>query len=95
MGGVYNVAGDGIMTFKEMIGGLGNYILPIPWVLIYPLNNLAWHLRLSFITKFPSAAMRMMVNPWIASNEKIKKATGYQFLYDTKSAYADFVKSTK
>jgi len=71
MEGVYNVASDGTMTFKEMIGSLGNYILPIPWALIYPLNNLAWHLRLSFITKFPSAAMRMVFNPWIASNEKI------------------------
>jgi len=37
----------------------------------------------------------MMVNPWIASNEKIKKATGYQFQYDTKSAFASFVNSMK
>lgn len=95
IGGVYNVTADGTITFKEMISALGNIILPIPWALIFPLNNLAWHLRLFFITKFPSAAMRMMVNPWIASNEKLKQATGYQFMYDTKGAFMDFVASVK
>lgn len=94
-GGTYNVTGDGSMTFKEMIKALGNIILPVPWALIFPLNNLAWHLRLSFVTKFPSSAMRMMIHPWIASNEKLKKDTGYQFKYDTKSAFLDFVGSLK
>jgi len=93
--GVYNVAGDGSMTFKEMISALGNIILPVPWALIFPLNNLAWHLRLSFITKFPSSAMRMMIHAWIASNEKLKRETGYQYMYDTKSAFLDFVGSVK
>ena len=39
--------------------------------------------------------MRMLIHPWIASNEKIKKETGYKFQYDSKEAFAQFVKSTK
>jgi UDP-glucose 4-epimerase len=93
--GAFNVTGDGTMIFDEMIRSLGNIPVPLPWPVIYPLNNLAWFLRLSFMTKFPSPPMRMMVEPWIASSEKLRKATGYQFKYDTKSAFADFVKSVK
>ncbi len=93
--GIFNVTADGVMTFHEMIKSLGNIPVPLPWHLIYPLNNLAWHLRLSFITKFPSPPMRMMVMPWIASSDKLKKVTGYQFKYDTRSAFADFVRFVK
>jgi UDP-glucose 4-epimerase len=93
--GAFNVAGEETMTFQEMIKSLGNIPIPLPWSIIYPLNNLAWFLRLWFITKFPSPLMRSTVNPWIASSEKLKKATGYQFKYDTRSAFADFVQSVK
>lgn len=95
IGGVYNVAGDGTMTFKEMVDALGNKLVTIPWALLYPMNNLFWHLRMTSIAKAPSSGMRMLMHPWIASNEKIKKETGYKFQYDTKAAFAEFVKSTK
>ncbi len=90
--GIFNITGDGTMTFPEMIKALGNIQLPIPWPILYPLNNLSWFLRMSFMTKFPSPAMRMMVNPWLASNSKLRKATGYTFKYDTKSAFEDFAR---
>ena len=95
IGGIFNVTGDGTMTFPEMIKILGNIRIPLPWPIIYPLNNLAWFLRLGFITKFPSPSMRLMVNPWIASSDKLKQETGYTFKYDTKSAFKDFAKSVK
>ena len=93
--GTFNVTGDGTMTFPEMVKMLGNIPIPIPWAIIKPLNNFAWYLRLSFITRFPSTAMQMMVNPWIASSQKLKDETGYSFHYDTRSAFADFVRSVK
>ncbi len=91
--GIFNVCADGTMTFSEMVSRLGNIKVALPWRIIYTLNNLAWFLRLSFITKFPSAPMRMMVNPWIASNDKLKKETGYRFKYNTRATYEDFAKS--
>jgi len=93
--GAFNVTGKGTITFPEMINMLGNIRIPVPWPVIYPLNNLFWFLRLSFMTEFPSPAMRMMVHPWIASSKKLYKATGYQFKYDSKSAFADFVRVVK
>ncbi len=93
--GVFNVTGEGSMTFSEMIRMLGNIPVFLPWSILYPLNNLAWHLRLSFITRFPSPAMRMMIHPWIASSQKLITETGYRFQYNTRSAFEDFVLSVK
>jgi UDP-glucose 4-epimerase len=93
--GAFNVTGEGTITCSEMVKMLGNIRIPLPWPVIYPLNNLAWHLRLSFITEFPSPAMRMMVQSWIASSEKLKRETGYQFKYDSRSAFEDFVRFVK
>jgi len=95
IGGIFNVTGDGTMTFSEMTKRLGNIRIPLPWPIIYPLNNLAWFLRLGFITKFPSPGMRLMVNPWIASSEKLKRETGYKFKYDTRKAFESFARSVK
>lgn len=91
--GVFNVTPDGTMTFSDCVRILGNIRVALPWSVIYPLNNMAWYLRLAFVTKFPSPAMRMMVNPWIASNEKLVRETGYQFKYNTLEAFHDFAKS--
>lgn len=95
IGGIYNVAGEGTMTFTEMIRMLGNFRLPIPWSILYPLNHLAWTLRLHFFTEFPSPAMRLLVTPWIASSDKLIQETGYRFKYDTRQAFEDFARSVK
>lgn len=93
--GAFNVTGEGTMTFPEMVERLGNIRIPVPWPVIYPLNNIAWHLRMRFMTKFPSPAMRMMVCPWITSSEKLVRETGYQFKYDSRSAFEDFARCVK
>jgi len=93
--GIYNVAGEGTMTFAEMVKKLGNIMVPIPWTVIFLLNNLAWFLRLRFITEFPSSSMHMMVNPWISSSKKLISSTGYRFRYDTRQAFDAFVNSVR
>jgi UDP-glucose 4-epimerase len=93
--GIFNVTGPGTMTFPEMVKMLGNILLPLPWSLLYPLNNLAWWLRLSFVTKFPSPPLRMMIHPWVATSAKLIRETGYQFKYDTRAAFGEFVRAVK
>jgi len=93
--GIFNVTGEGTMTFAEMIKMLGNIMIPVPWPVIYPMNNLAWFLRLFFITKFPSPAMRLMIHPWIASSKKLHEVLDYKFMYDSRSAFEEFVKSVQ
>jgi len=93
--GIFNVTGEGTMTFGEMVATLGNTRILLPWSVLFLLNNLAWFLRLESVTKFPSAAMRMMVNPWVASSEKLIRATGYEFTYNSRTAFGDFAGSVE
>jgi UDP-glucose 4-epimerase len=88
--GVYNLAADGLMTFEEMIHILGGWPLKIPIWLLWPMNNLMWYLRVTFMTEFPSPCLNLMRYPWIASNTKVKKELGYTFKYTTKEAFEDF-----
>jgi len=93
--GVYNLAADGTMTFDEMLHLLGNRPLKIPFQLLWPMNNLMWHLRATFITEFPSPCLNMLRYPWLASNDKIKRELGYTFKYTTAEAFEDFVRHVK
>jgi UDP-glucose 4-epimerase len=93
--GTYNVAGEGTIEFKEMVKALGNFRIPLSWPVIYAANHIAWKLRLRWITDIPSPALRMAVEPWLVSTKKLLAETGYRFRYDTKAAFADFVKSTQ
>lgn len=91
--GKFNVAGEGTMSFKDMVSMLGNIYIPVPFPLLYPLNNLAWKLRLAFLSKFPSPAIRMMRHPWIVTRDKVINETGYEYQYTTREGFADFVRS--
>jgi UDP-glucose 4-epimerase len=93
--GVYNLAADGTMTFKEMLRILGGWPLKIPVWLLWPMNNLMWHLRITFMTEFPSSSLNLIRYPWIASNEKVKRELGYKFKYTTREAFEDFAQHVK
>jgi len=93
--GVYNLAADGTMTFDEMLRILGGWPLKIPVWLLWPMNNLMWHLRITFMTEFPSSSLNLIRYPWIASNEKVKRELGYEFKYTTREAFEDFARHVK
>ena len=93
--GVYNLAADGTMTFDEMIHLLGGWALKLPMWIMWPMNNLMWNMRVTFMTEFPSPSLNMVRYPWIASNTKVKKELGYTFKYTTRGAFEDFVRHVK
>lgn len=93
--GIFNLAADGTMTFDEMLRILGGWPLKIPVWLLWPMNNLMWRLRMTFMTEFPSPCLNMIRYPWIASNAKIKEETGYRFRYTTRQAFVDFARHVK
>lgn len=93
--GVYNIAGDGVLSFDEMARMLGNIPLTLPFNLLWKINGLAWRLRLSFLTEFPSPALNIFRYEWVASSEKIKRELGFSFEYDTRSAFEDFVRHVR
>ena len=92
--GAYNLAGDGTLSFREMARMTRGVPLCLPPAIMNSLNNLAWFLRLSFITEFPSLAMALIRHPWIAGNEKIK-GEGYHFRYTSREAFESFAEQVR
>jgi len=95
IGGVFNVAGKGALSFPEMVQMQGNRLLTIPPALFYPLNNLAWLFRLSFLTEFPSPCIDLVRHSWVISPRRLVEATGFEYAYDSRGAFADFARSVE
>lgn len=93
--GVYNLAADGTMTFDEMIRILGNYQLKLPFSFVYVMNSIMWFLRVKFMTEFPSPGLNLIVYPWIASSDKLKRELNYSYRYTTREAFEDFARHVK
>ena len=93
--GIFNVGADGTMTFPEMIRLLGNIMIPLPSGMMYLLNNVAWYLRLAFISEFPSPALNMVRFPWVVSSGKLTAEMGYRYRYTTRETFLDFAEAFK
>lgn len=94
LSGAFNLAADGTMTFREMAAMTRGMILPIPPFLMAPAMDLAWKMKLSFLTEFPSAPLALIRFPWLASNQKIRDA-GYTFRYTTRETYETFAEQVR
>jgi UDP-glucose 4-epimerase len=90
--GVFNISGQGIITFDEMVKMLGGTLLPLPFKLLWALNAIAWKLRLNFLTEFPSPTLNIFRYPWVASSAKLENELGFQFRFDTRSAFEHFAR---
>ena len=93
--GVYNIGGDGELCPTEMARILGNIPVQLPVSILGPLNNLAWNMRMRFITDFPSPALNLMRYAWVADNSKLKNELGFEYQYDTRTAFEDFAAFVK
>jgi UDP-glucose 4-epimerase len=90
--GTFNIAGAGTITLADMVDMMGNRPAWVPCRLLYPLNHLAWTLRLHFITCFPSAALGLFRYSWVASPQRFIEQSGFAYRYDSRSAFADFAR---
>jgi UDP-glucose 4-epimerase len=93
--GAFNIAGDGVLSFDDMARLLGNVPLPLPFKLLWCVNALAWFLRLSFLTEFPSPTLNIFRYSWVAANDKLKKEIGFKYKYTTKTAFEDFARHVR
>ena len=87
--GVFNVAGDGVVFYREMVESIGSRIVSIPSLVTSPVLRLSWNL--GFRSKFNSAVFDMVRYPVVVSTGTLKQATGYRFWHtsmDALKAYA-------
>lgn len=90
LAGIFNVTGQGTISFTDMVKTLGNTPLFLPDFLIRLLNGLGWHLRLKALTQFPNSGLNLMRHSWVASSEKLIRHTHFKFNYDSTTAFKDF-----
>ena len=88
--GVFNVAGDGVVFYREMADIINSRMVSLPSFLAYPLVQLTWNLRIQ--RDFTAAGLNLVRYPMVISTGTLKQATGYKFWHtsmDALKAYAN------
>jgi UDP-glucose 4-epimerase len=83
-GGAYNLAGDGLMTWRECGELIGLPVRKLPVWLYRTLARIMWRLRLS---EAPPGQIDFALYPWIVSNEKVKRTLGWTPAHSSRETF--------
>lgn len=72
--GVFNVAADGYISVVEAADLLGLKPRRVPYRVMKRIAAGLWRARVS---EAPAGQLEFVIHPWVASNEKLKQATGW------------------
>jgi len=86
--GIFNIVGEGTITWKEVIETAGKRAVKMPDSVVYPLLKALWGLHLVGI---PPEILDFVKYRWVASGEKAKKV-GFAPQYTSKEALLSFLK---
>ncbi|MDA0262884.1 MAG: NAD-dependent epimerase/dehydratase family protein [Chloroflexi bacterium] len=89
--GTFNVAGDGVVFYREMADIIDSKMINLPSFLAYPLNKLCWELRLQRSTT--ASDIDLVRWPILMSTGKLRKATGYRFWHTALESLTAFANS--
>jgi UDP-glucose 4-epimerase len=82
--GAFNVAGDGVMTSRECAEMIGSPTRRMPVRAYRGLARAMWNLRLS---EAPPGSVDFALYPWIVSNDKLKRETGWSPRHTTRETF--------
>ncbi len=86
--GTFNIAGDGLVFYKELAGIIGSRILWLPPVLAYPL---AKFVRDPHFQMEPGrAGLNLLRYPVVMSTGKLRQATGYRYWHTSQEALVSY-----
>ena len=77
LAGVFNVAGDGVVFYREIAEMIGSRLAVLPAFLAVSLTQLTWNLRIQVDS--PGAGMALVKYPIVLSTGKLHEVTGYRF----------------
>ena len=82
--GVYNLTGEGTVAYSDIArtAGLRSVALPAP--VLSALTQASWMLRLQGDS--PASGLAMVRWPWVASNEKLTRETGFRPRHTSRQA---------
>ena len=89
--GTYNFAGDGTLRYTEVAKLARRPVATLSKWLLAGLMDATWKLRLQ--SQSNSAGLDFLAYPWVASNEKFKRATGFAYRYSTEETVRAYLKS--
>ncbi len=87
--GTFNVAGDGVVEYTRAARICRSKLIFLPSALAYPLTQIAWMLGIQ--KSAPSSGLDFIRYPIVLSTDKVKKETGFSFLYTSEEALMDYV----
>lgn len=82
--GIFNIAGDDTMGWREAATAVGLKARVMPFRLAYLMEKLRWAFRLN---EAPPGNLDVLRFPWVVSNEKLKEATGWKPRYTTRETF--------
>src|SRR3954470_3011006 len=82
--GAWNVAGDGVMGVAECAELIGLPRRRMPVGAMRRFASLMWRLRLS---EAPPGSLAFAMYPWIVSNEKLKRETGWEPRFSSRETF--------
>jgi UDP-glucose 4-epimerase len=87
-GGIFNVAGDGVLKYSEVAKLLCKRLLKLPYKIIEMAVGVSWALHLQ--NAAPAGALAFIKYPPVVSTDKLKRELGYKFKYSSKEALTAF-----
>ena len=90
LAGIFNVAGDGVVFYKEFAETIKSRLINLPAFLAYGLAQLSWNLHLQ--RESTACGLDLVRYPMVLSTGKLHQATGYRFWHtsmETLSAFAN------
>ncbi len=89
--GVFNVAGEGVVSYHEMAGIAKSRLVSLPAFLAYPLAQLTWDLGIQ--RDSTASGMDLIRYPMVMSTAKLRQATGYRFWRTSLETLTSFTNS--
>ena len=88
--GVFNVAGEGVVLYREMAEIIGSKLIRLPAFLAYPLVQLARNAHLP--RHYSVEGLNLVRYPMVMSTGTLRQATGYKFWHTSTEALTSFAK---
>lgn len=82
--GVYNITGQGTVPYSEIARVAGIRAIPVPGPILSCITQASWNLRLQ--SDATASGLAMARWPWLASNEKLTRETGFRPRYSSREA---------
>lgn len=82
--GVFNITGEGTVAYSEIASIAGRRAITLPALLLAAITWITWMLRLQ--SDSPACGVEYARWPWVASNEKLTRETGFRPKHTSREA---------